>query len=118
MFLNFYTRGNGKTHVHLRMMAYHGIPLVVHNLQYKKYLEKEFHIKLKETAFIEKPVIYSIQQHDLLYYLNGVRAICDDPVVYRYDRDNQRYHINWYSRDEIRDMFFEDMKLGASWMYE
>lgn len=99
------------------MMAYHGIPLVVYNHIFKKILQKEI---LKDTAFIDKPITYSIQQNKfyLLESLSGIKANCDDPIVYKYDINNISKHIDWYTRDELNDICCEDIKRGASWMYE
>jgi hypothetical protein len=99
-------------------MAYHGIPLVVHNHEYKVRLENEFYNGLKGTAFIDKPLIFSIQDYGVIRLLVGHRAICDDPIVFKHDVHNLSDKINWLSRDEIRELFFDDLELGATWMYE
>lgn len=113
-FLDFYTRGNSKTFYYLRIMAYHGIPLIVHNLNYKKVLEKQCREHWKDRI---KPLIYHVQDKDLYYRIRSERVIVDDPIVFRNDNDLILHHIDYLSTDEIRDIILTDLAEGYWWRY-
>lgn len=114
-FLSFNVRANGKTFYYLRIMAYHAIPLIVHNTSYQQDLIKQFY----DLPFtIAKPEIYHIQDENIFFRIKRRKVIIDDPIVYEHDKQNIINGLKPYSEDELREIILTDLATGHRWRYD
>ena len=111
VFLNIDDRINSKTYYYLRIFAHHDFPLIVHDEQYARILQREYWEKL---GSVTSPKIVSVTDTKRMMSLKG-KLICDNHMV--------KYHqihkcFKWYSDDELRDIVLTDMSEGKEWFYE
>lgn len=103
IFLNSNQRNNGKTYYYCMVSKYHGIPVLVHDLRYKKDLMRRYgkDINVMTPHEYEK------------YYHPNMKIIFDTTLAY--SKIKYSTYVNFYSDDEIRDIVLTDLSGGVKY---
>lgn len=103
IFLSSNERNNGKTYCYCMISKYHNIPVLVHDLRYKKDLIRKY----GKDINIITPFEYE------KYYQPSMKIIIDTTLAY--SKLKYSTYVNLYNDDEIREIVLTDLSRGVKY---